>query len=128
MTSASSAGLLPTGVVPSSLRRVATSGDLRILPISPLSLSMIGCGVPAGASIAFQATISNPGTNSEMAGMSGADGERPRLEMPSGAQRAAAHVRHRRGHHVEADADGVADQRRRQLAAAAAERHVMPPI
>ena len=51
--------------------------------MAALSLSMIGGGVPAGASIAFQATISNPGTNSEIAGMSGAEGERARLEMPS---------------------------------------------
>src|SRR4030095_4155175 len=81
MTSASSAGLLPTGVVPSSLRRAVTSGDLRILLIAPLSLSMIGCGVPAGASIAFQATISNSGTNSEIAGMSGAGGAPAQVEQ-----------------------------------------------
>jgi hypothetical protein len=65
------------------LRRAATSGDFRILPIAALSLSTIGGGVPTGASMAFQATISNPGTNSEIAGMSGADDERARLEMPS---------------------------------------------
>src|SRR5262249_28695001 len=75
MAAANCAGEVPIGTMPSSSKRLRTSGSARMRTASRWSLAMIGSGVPAGASSPNQAVASKPGKPaSTMVGRSGDDG------------------------------------------------------
>src|SRR5262249_41810404 len=75
IAAANCAGEVPIGTMPSSSKRLRTSGSARMRTASRWSLAMIGSGAPAGASSANQAVASKPGKpTSTMVGRSGDDG------------------------------------------------------
>ena len=66
------AGVDASGSTPTLNMRACTSGDLSVFAIAPLSLATISLGVPSGATMPYQPSISNPGTVAAIAGTPGA--------------------------------------------------------
>src|SRR5215469_3387964 len=73
------------------------SGIFSAATAAALSLSMIGAGVPAGASRPFQPTLMTPGTVSSIVGVSGNSGSRVFSAAPHLRRAAQAEGRHRHG-------------------------------
>src|SRR5262249_7963271 len=73
---ANSAGVLLSGCKPCSFIFAIMSCVFSAATAAALSLSMIGAGVPAGASRPFQPTLMTPGTVSSIVGVSGNSGSR----------------------------------------------------
>src|SRR5580692_1871169 len=78
MVMASASGPSPAGSRPSAENATVTSGSFSAVPTAAANLATIGCGVPAGASIAVQLETSKSlsGVSSATVGTAGTIGER----------------------------------------------------
>src|SRR5438132_10887919 len=84
MCAANTSGVLVVAIAPSVLRRSRSCGDCIIPRMSAFSFITIARGVPAGATIPYHCTASNPLTpDSEIVGVCGNASTRCRLDTPS---------------------------------------------
>src|SRR4029077_7402143 len=70
------------GSTPKLSKRDLRPGSVTQTVIAALSFSMISSGVPAGAQIPYQPLAAYPGTNSAIAGISGAASDRVGVVSP----------------------------------------------
>src|SRR5262245_21350451 len=86
------------------------SGIFSAATAAALSLSMIGSGVPAGASRPFQPTLMTPGTVSSIVGVSGNSGSRVFSAGGDDANRAGLRLRQSNRQRVEPHLDVAGEQ------------------